>query len=291
MNNRIFVESLKESSNASKYPSTIDDKVWEAMMAADRRDFVPDVVEEFVVIDRNLSRSAAQRYHEFDVLQKRLSEFDDPNTAPQELKEEYSEAMYNYIAVSVQAFKGGREWTTSINDLAYSDLVLHTDNEATSCSQPSLIAVMVDMLELQESMNVLEVGTGYGYHAAIVSHVIGEKGHLYTVEINEKLAKIAEENLVNHFGSKTHERLMVIPGDGSVGYQPGAPYDGIYLTAGITEKFDPNVLVQQLKPEKGILVFPEEEGNLYKQVYEKGKLVRDDKVEGVGFVPLVGRNS
>lgn len=161
-----------------------------------------------------------------------------------------------------------------------------------TCSQPSMVAFMCDILELKEGMKVLEVGSGCGYHAAITSHLIGQGGFLTTLEYIPELARMARKNLRRHFGSKLVKMVEVVQGDGSVGYPKNGPYDRIYLTAGISLKsFDPLVLAKQLNSDGGILIFPEGEGFLFKQVYVKRKLVMEKSYERVSFVPLRGKNS
>jgi protein-L-isoaspartate(D-aspartate) O-methyltransferase len=173
----------------------------------------------------------------------------------------------------------------------YDDRPVSIGYEQT-CSQPSMVAFMCDILELKRGMRVLEIGTGCGYHAAVTSHRIGPSGFLTTLEFIPALADVAKENLRKHFGLGLDERLEAVRGDGSVGYGPNSPYDRIYLTAGVSLKsFDRSVLAEQLNPEGGMLLFPEEVGSLFRQKYKKGKKVSEDFYENVWFVPLCGKNS
>ena len=125
------------------------------------------------------------------------------------------------------------------------------------CSEPSCVAFIDDILLLSKGLKVLEIGTGCGYHAAVTSHLIGRKGHLYTIEFIADLEKIGTKNLMNHFGGELDDRITIITGDGSIGLPEQAPFDRIYLTAGVILKnFDPKILVAQLNPELGILFYP-----------------------------------
>ena len=78
---------------------------------------------------------------------------------------------------------------------AYVDRPLEIGNSQT-ISAPHMVAIMCEALDIQEGQKILEIGAGSGYHAAIVSCLVGEKGHVYTIERFEDLAKNAEENEV-----------------------------------------------------------------------------------------------
>jgi len=157
-----------------------------------------------------------------------------------------------------------------------------------TCSMPSLVALMADMLDLKKGLNVLEIGTGCGYSAALTTHLI-KPGKLTTVEIVPELAEMGKKNLEKHFGS-LENKIQVVEGDGSVGFNENAPYDRIYLTAAPDIRtFKPEKLLSQLAT-PGILLFPETTTHaLY--VYKKTKT--ETKIEpffGVVFVPLQGEN-
>jgi protein-L-isoaspartate(D-aspartate) O-methyltransferase len=161
-----------------------------------------------------------------------------------------------------------------------------------TCSQPSLVAYMIDLLELKPGMKVLEVGTGCGYHAAVVSQVVGKSGKVFSIEYLARLNRNAEKNLKAQFGKEFRQRFKLIHGDGSAGYKRMAPYDRIYLAAGVQmESFNPDILAEQLNPKKGILLFPEERGDLIKHTYRNGQLKEEEICGTVRFVPLKGKNS
>jgi len=151
-------------------------------------------------------------------------------------------------------------------------------------SAPHMVAIMLEAAPLCPSMNVLEIGAGSGYNAALLASIVGDGGHVYTVERVPELADRAQEALrrVGMGGIVT-----VIKGDGSKGAPEHSPYDRIYVTCGAPNL--PRPLGEQLA-EGGIMLVPE--GERYIQVlveYRKdgGRLVRR-KRESVLFVPLIG---
>lgn len=167
--------------------------------------------------------------------------------------------------------------------LAYRDLPVSIGFNQT-ISQPSTVVAMTEALEVKEGDKVLEIGTGSGWQSAILSYLVGEKGHVYTIEVLEELAEFARSNL-NKVGAKN---VDVFTGDGSLGMKDKAPFDKIIVTAACPEV--PQPLLEQLKV-GGTMVLPV--GNLYLQdmlVVRKAK----DKIvkKSIGsfmFVPLVGK--
>jgi len=175
--------------------------------------------------------------------------------------------------------------------LAYQDLPVSIGH-GQYCSEPSMVAFMDDVLELEEGIKVLEIGVGCGYHAAVTLYLIGEKGRLVAIECIPEHVEFAGKNLRAHFKNGIEARLRIVNGDGSVGFIEEAPFDRIYSTAGVNiNSFNPKILAEQLNPKRGILLFPEQNGSLFKQTYENGEMTGEEKFEGVSFVPLVGRNS
>ena len=165
---------------------------------------------------------------------------------------------------------------------AYNDYPLPIGYDQT-ISAPHMVAIMCELLELGEGMKVLEIGTGSGYHAAVVAELVGKSGRVITIERIPELAKRAEEVL----RSLGYDNVVVIVGDGSEGYEEEAPYDRIYVTA--TAPDIPPPLVEQLK-EGGKMVIPVGNFNQYLYLIEK----RDGRIERrnmgpVRFVPLIGK--
>lgn len=153
--------------------------------------------------------------------------------------------------------------------------------EGQTISQPYIVALMTDLLDLQPGARVLEVGTGSGYQAAILGKLAAE---VHTVEFVPHLAQEAAARLERLGFTNVHVHV----GDGSLGWPEAAPYDGILVTAAGPEV--PPPLLEQLA-EGGRLVVPV--GGRGSQVLEvvqrKGKeLIRQAHLP-VAFVPLRGR--
>jgi protein-L-isoaspartate(D-aspartate) O-methyltransferase len=114
-------------------------------------------------------------------------------------------------------------------------------------SQPYMTALMAELLELTGSETVLEVGTGSGYAAAVLGALAQR---VVTVELIPRLAASARENLARTGWGRN---VIVVSGDGSMGYPQLAPYDAISVAAGAPDV--PNALLEQLK-DSGRLVIP-----------------------------------
>jgi protein-L-isoaspartate(D-aspartate) O-methyltransferase len=171
----------------------------------------------------------------------------------------------------------------SMKHLAYRDFPISIGFNQT-ISQPSTVVAMTEALEVKEGDKVLEIGTGSGWQAAILSELVGEKGFIYTIEIIEELAEFAKSNL-KKLGMKNVE---VFVKDGSEGLKEKAPFDKIIVTAACPDV--PKPLLDQLKI-NGIMVIPV--GNLYLQeMYVVKKLKGKVEKKSIGsfmFVPLVGK--
>lgn len=99
----------------------------------------------------------------------------------------------------------------------------------SSASQPAIVAVMLEQLGLGPGQKVLEIGSGSGYSAALMAHMLGEEGKVFTVEIDKELAEKARKHLASSgFGN----RVQVICADGGYGHPETAPYDRVIVTAG-----------------------------------------------------------
>jgi protein-L-isoaspartate(D-aspartate) O-methyltransferase len=162
---------------------------------------------------------------------------------------------------------------------AYEDHPLPIGHDQT-ISQPSLVALMTQALELDGDERVLEIGTGSGYQAAILSLL---SKHVYTIEIVPELGELSQKRLAE----LGYENVSVRVGDGYRGWPEAAPFDRIMLTAAPPEL--PRALVSQLA-EGGVLVAPV--GNrdgiqtLYRYRKRGGELETED-LGGVRFVPMV----
>ena len=96
----------------------------------------------------------------------------------------------------------------------------------SSSSQPTIMAIMLEQLDLHEGQRVLEIGAGTGYNAALMAHIVGETGHIVTIDIDEDIVEAARKHLV----AAGYERVQVICADGGLGFPEAAPYDRIILT-------------------------------------------------------------
>ena len=112
-------------------------------------------------------------------------------------------------------------------------------------SQPFIVALMTDLLDLKPAHKVLEVGTGCGYQAAVLAQIARE---VYTIEIVEPLAKLAAERLA----ALGYRNIVTRTGDGYQGWPEQAPFDAIIVTAGAAEV--PPALITQLKPGGKLLI-------------------------------------
>lgn len=129
--------------------------------------------------------------------------------------------------------------------LAYADAPLPIGNEQT-ISQPYIVALMTEALDIRPGERVLEIGTGSGYQAAILAHLTPE---VYTIEIVEPLAERARRVLADEGYAEIHCRT----GDGYAGWPEAAPFDAVILTCATGEV--PRPLWEQLRP-GGRLIMP-----------------------------------
>jgi protein-L-isoaspartate(D-aspartate) O-methyltransferase len=98
----------------------------------------------------------------------------------------------------------------------------------SSSSQPAVMAVMLQQLNIRPGQRVLEIGAGTGYNAALLAQLVGGAGHVVTVDIDCDIVQAARQ----HLSAAGFERVEVVRGDGGLGYPAGAPYDRIILTVG-----------------------------------------------------------
>jgi len=164
--------------------------------------------------------------------------------------------------------------------LAYTDQPLPI-GEGQTISQPFMVAAMTEALELTGSERVLEVGTGSGYQAAVLSRLARE---VFSVESHASLAEAAAERLTRLGCTNVHIRT----GDGTLGWPEHAPYDAIVVTAAAPRV--PPPLADQLA-EGGRLVIPvgDEHQQELLRLRKKGAQMLSEVLHYCRFVPLVGR--
>jgi protein-L-isoaspartate(D-aspartate) O-methyltransferase len=165
--------------------------------------------------------------------------------------------------------------------IAYTDSPLPIGHGQT-ISQPSIVALMTELLELEGEENVLEVGTGSGYQAALLAYLARQ---VHTIERHEELAEKAEKAL-KRLGLTN---VLVHVGDGSLGLPKYAPYQAIMITAAAPRV--PQPLFDQLS-EGGRLVLPEggAGGQMLDRWRKQAAVYKQEHIAPVAFVPLRGQH-
>jgi protein-L-isoaspartate(D-aspartate) O-methyltransferase len=162
---------------------------------------------------------------------------------------------------------------------AYQDSPIPIGHDQTK-SQPYIVALMTEELNLNSTHRVLEIGTGSGYQAAVLAEIVAE---VYTIEIVEPLGRAAETRL-KQLG---YDNIWVMIGDGYEGWPEHALFDRIIVTCAPTEI--PPPLVEQLK-EGGVMIIPVGTAG-FQYLYRVKKYMGEaetEKVIPVSFVPLTG---
>ena len=164
---------------------------------------------------------------------------------------------------------------------AYNDYPLPI-GEGQTISQPYMVALMTECLRLKGGERVLEIGAGSGYQAAVLAEIAKE---VYSVERFQALAESAGK-ILKRLG---YANCWIKIGDGTLGWEENAPYDGIVVTAG--SPGIPESLVRQLK-DSGRLVIPIGGGfsQVLTVVEKSGRSIATEEVCGCVFVPLVGKD-
>jgi protein-L-isoaspartate(D-aspartate) O-methyltransferase len=168
----------------------------------------------------------------------------------------------------------------NLRDEAYDDRPLPIGYGQT-ISQPYIVAFMTEQLDPQPAHRVLEIGTGSGYQAAVLSGLVKE---VYTIEIIEPLARRAEADLKRLSCTNVHVRT----GDGYKGWPQASPFDAIIVTC--APDHVPQPLIDQLK-EGGRMIIPVgplEDQSLYLLQKRNGRVERQT-VLAVRFVPMTGK--
>jgi protein-L-isoaspartate(D-aspartate) O-methyltransferase len=163
---------------------------------------------------------------------------------------------------------------------AYEDCPLPIGNGQT-ISQPYIVALMTDLLALKPTDNVLEIGTGCGYQAAVLATLVRK---VTSIERISEVAELAVANLAA-IGIKN---VNIIVGDGTLGFAQNAPYDGIIITAATPSV--PRPLIEQLA-EGGRLIAPVGGRDIQEliRITREGESLKEEHHGGVRFVPLIGK--
>jgi protein-L-isoaspartate(D-aspartate) O-methyltransferase len=166
-------------------------------------------------------------------------------------------------------------------DLAYGDHPLPIEAGQT-ISQPYIVALMIQAAEMKAGDNVLEVGAGSGYAAAVMSRIAGQ---VTAIERQTDLVKVAQERM-QRLG---FDNVRIVEGDGTRGWEAEGPYDAILAAA--SGSHVPPAWVKQLA-DGGRIVMPVGEPNWVQKLIKvtkgpAGKLITED-LGGVRFVPLIG---
>jgi protein-L-isoaspartate(D-aspartate) O-methyltransferase len=170
---------------------------------------------------------------------------------------------------------------------AYANAPVHikydTDGTSISCaSQPGVVALMLDQLDAQPGERILELGAGTGYNAALLAHLVGETGHVTTLDVDDDLIEGARA----HLAAAGMTNVEAVTRDGALGYAEGAPYDRIIATVGAHGV--PHAWLQQLAPGGRLLVPQRLKGTVSRSIaYEQ----RDGRWVSLGsemntFMPL-----
>jgi protein-L-isoaspartate(D-aspartate) O-methyltransferase len=172
---------------------------------------------------------------------------------------------------------------------AYDDEALPS-LEGQTISQPFMVAIMTQELALRPGLKVLEIGTGTGYQTAILAHLVGPQGEVYTMERLEGLTRFARTRLEGlGFGN-----VRYLVGDGSAGWPAGSGpvprFERILITAG-TPALPPPLLAQLA--DGGILVAPvgSSDSQILVRVTRVGGSFRQAELLACRFVPLVGEHA
>ena len=168
----------------------------------------------------------------------------------------------------------------SLRSQAYQDYPLAI-GEGQTISQPYIVALMTENLGLSENHQVLEIGTGSGYQAAVLAEMVNE---VYSIEIKEKLYQ-QSRNALKKTG---YDDVKTRHGDGYFGWEEAAPFDAIMITASVDHI--PPPLLAQLK-DGGKLILPLGNPFSYQHltlVTKQGEDYNVRQIVGVLFVPMTG---
>lgn len=173
---------------------------------------------------------------------------------------------------------------------AYADVAVitkrDTDGTALSCaSEPTVVAMQLDQLDVRPGDDIGEIGAGTGYNASILWVLTGPTGHVTTVDIDAEVTAQARKSL----DANGYSQIEVITRDGSLGAPENAPYDRMVVTVGA---FDiPAEWREQLKPSGRLVVPLRWRGQTRSVAFVRdGDTLRSDSARLCGFVPMIGQD-
>ncbi|GIH15771.1 methyltransferase, FxLD system [Rugosimonospora africana] len=172
---------------------------------------------------------------------------------------------------------------------AYADDAVATKYDAdgvpiSSASQPAIVAIMLEQLDVRPGQRVLEIGAGTGYNAALLARLTGPAGGVTTIDVDRDLVDGARSNL----DATGHRDVRVVLGDGALGYPPGAPYDRVVATVGVWDL--PTPWLTQLAEGGKLLVPLRIRGSVARSIGfgRTGGRWRGGPSQQCGFMPLRG---
>lgn len=133
-----------------------------------------------------------------------------------------------FRAVPRHLFLPGTSLEAAYRDQAVTTKRTRDGHAISSSTQPSLMAGMLEQLELEPGQRVLEIGAGTGYNAALMAQIVGPAGHVATIDVDDEVVAGARQ----HLAAAGFDVVEVVCGDGVQGYAPGGPYDRIIVTVG-----------------------------------------------------------
>ena len=157
----------------------------------------------------------------------------------------------------------------------------------SSTSQPSLVAQMLEELQLEPGMKVLEIGAGTGWNAALMGYIVGPEGHIYSIDIQSDVAQRAE----NHVQQLGMQNVEIITGDGGYGYGKRAPYDRIITTVNCPE-ISPHWMAQLTEGGALLITLRDMEGSswcLLIRLWKRKDHLKGEVVSLPGFMTLQGK--
>ncbi|MFK4087189.1 methyltransferase, FxLD system [Kribbella sp. NPDC020789] len=170
---------------------------------------------------------------------------------------------------------------------AYKDDAVYTKQDASgasisAASQPTIVAMMLEQLQAKPGQKILELGAGTGYNAALLATLVGDFGHITTIDVDQDIVDGARQ----HLAAAGHPLVDVILGDGALGYPASAPYDQIIATVGAWDL--PTAWTQQLAYDGRIIVPLRLRGSVSRSiVFERdGEILRSTNHQMSTFMPL-----